>query len=214
MPQEIIETRAVRRVHRQKGILQVPHQQALTFECAANSLTDDPHQAFKRGHGRRRHPAKGQPVARRHISALHLSYENDVDKLFSGTRAVLFEKIIKEQGIQFNEEIGQFFIESAIVDLSRSTFRLGQALTSVSDLTFLNPSRVASTFYDDLYEQILDVVSLEKVHRSFEIPGLAGAQLYQVDFCINGKNSVPLFVIGTRIRTRHAWPRLFWSITS
>ena len=127
---------------------------------------------------------------------LHLSYENDIDKLFSGTRALLFEKITKEQGVHFDAETGQFFIESAIVDLSRATFRLGQALTSVYDLTFLNRSRVASTFYDDLYEQILDVVSSEKVHRSFEIAGLANAEYYQVDFCIDGKNSVPLFLIG------------------
>ena len=127
---------------------------------------------------------------------LHLSYENDIDKLFSGTRAVLLEKIIKEQGIQYDEPSGQFFIEAAVVDLSRATFQLGQALTSVYDLTFLNRSRVASTFYDDLYEQILDVVSSEKVHRSFEIPGLANAQFYEVDFCIDGKNGVPLYLIG------------------
>ena len=40
MPQEIIETLAVRRVQRQKAILQIPHQHLLAFECAANSFTE------------------------------------------------------------------------------------------------------------------------------------------------------------------------------
>ena len=70
MPRKIIEARAVNRVERQIVIFQVLHPQSLAFEHAPNALTDESNQALKRSHGRRWHPAKDQPVARRHIYAV------------------------------------------------------------------------------------------------------------------------------------------------
>lgn len=70
MAQQIIEARDFGRIQCQKTALNVPHQQSLTFECAANALTDEVNQLLKCCHGGRRHPAKSQPLARRHVYAV------------------------------------------------------------------------------------------------------------------------------------------------
>ena len=44
---------------------------------------------------------------------MHLSYENDVDKFFEGSRSVLFHQILAEQGISYEEETGQFSLDCA-----------------------------------------------------------------------------------------------------
>ena len=64
MSQEIIDARALGRVHRQKAIFKIPHQQTLTFECPPDPLTNDANEDLKRGQDRRRYSAKGQPLAR------------------------------------------------------------------------------------------------------------------------------------------------------
>ena len=69
MSQEIIDARDVSRVHRQTAVFQVPHQQPLAFECPTDPLADPAHQLLKRRH-RRRHPAKAQAIARRHLHAV------------------------------------------------------------------------------------------------------------------------------------------------
>jgi hypothetical protein len=93
---------------------------------------------------------------------MHLSYENEVDKFYEGTRRILLDQIVGEQGVEFDSQNGQFYIETAVTDISGAAFKLGQALSRVYDLTFLNRSRVASTFYDDLQEQITNVIPEER----------------------------------------------------
>ena len=65
---------------------------------------------------------------------MHLSYENDVDKLREGTRGKVFEQIKAE--IQIHEENGEFYIDTPIENLGLNIFRLGQALSKINDLTF------------------------------------------------------------------------------
>lgn len=67
---------------------------------------------------------------------MHLSYENDLDKFRDGTRGKLFEQIKSETHIEENN--GEFFIDTPIANLGFNIFRLGQALTKINDLTFLN----------------------------------------------------------------------------
>ena len=83
-----------------------------------------------------------------------------------------------------------------------AAFQLGQALTRIYDLTFLNRSRVASTFYENLQEQIASLVSEEKIHRNFIVPGMPNADQYPVDFCIDGKNNERLFLFGVPSRDK------------
>ena len=127
---------------------------------------------------------------------MRLSYENEVDNFFQGARGVLLEQIVAEQGISYNDESGLFYTETTESKLSEAAFKLGQALTRISDLTFLNRSRVASTFYDDLQQSIMSIVSPDKVIKDYEVPGISGAANYPVDYCIEGRSGLPLFLYG------------------
>lgn len=127
---------------------------------------------------------------------MQLSYENDVDKFFEGGRLVLLNQIIAEHGVTYDETSGQFSLECAPNKLSTAAFALGQALTRVCDLTFLNRSRVASTFYEDLQQQIGNFIPAENVHPDYVVPGIADAENYRVDFCIDAKHGGRLFLFG------------------
>jgi len=140
---------------------------------------------------------------------MHLSYENDIDKFFEGSRMQLWNQVTAEQGVSYDESSGQFWLECAPAELATSSFRLGQAITRIYDLTFLNRSRVASTFYEDLQEQILSLVSAEKVHKDFSVPGIPGAENYPVDFCLNGRNNLPVFVFGIPNRDKARLATIF-----
>ncbi len=124
---------------------------------------------------------------------MHLSYENEVSKFREGTRGKLFEQIKAEHDLQ--EENGEFFIETAIENISINLFKLGQALTRINDITFLNRARTESTFYEDLNEQLFRIVTEEKVQKDFYYDGIENSQDYPIDYRIEGKHS-PLFVFG------------------
>ncbi|HCN84036.1 MAG TPA: hypothetical protein DIT07_10520, partial [Sphingobacteriaceae bacterium] len=124
---------------------------------------------------------------------LHLSYDNDVSKFREGTRGKLFEQIKAETFLE--EDNGEFYIETQIDNLGFNIFRLGQALTKINDLTFLNRARAESTFYEDLQEQLLKVVGEENIIRDYFYPGMENPQDYPIDFRIEGKHA-PLFLFG------------------
>ena len=140
---------------------------------------------------------------------MHLSYENDVDKFFEGSRNILLSQIISEQGISYDEKTGQFSLECAPMQLSEAAFRLGQAITRIYDLTFLNRSRIASTFYDDLQEQITALVSDEKIHKDYVISGVPNASNYPIDFCIDTSSNRPLFLFGILNRDKARLTTIF-----
>ncbi len=124
---------------------------------------------------------------------MHLSYENDIDKFKQGTRGELFEKIIAEMDI--NEDEGQIFIDSSPEDVANNIFRLGQALTKIYDLTFLNRAKVQATFYEDLKEELYRHIPEEKIHPDFIYEEIENAGDYPIDYFIEGKYD-PLFVFG------------------
>lgn len=138
---------------------------------------------------------------------MHLSYENEVDKFFEGTRGLLMEQIIGEHGLIYNA--GQFFMESSVDEAAETIFKFGQALTRVYDLTFLNRSRVASTFYDDLQEQLHRIVGEDKIQKDYLVPGLDNAGNYPVDFYIEGKHDMPLFLYGVPNRDKARLTTIF-----
>ncbi len=140
---------------------------------------------------------------------MHLSYENDVDKYFSSTRNILLRQVVDEQGVGFSEESGQFYVDTTVSNLAESAFKLGQTLTRIHDLTFLNRSRVASTFYDDLKEQLSTIVPEEKIRHNYIVEGLSGAEQYPVDFCIEGKQQAPVFLFGIPNRDKARLATIF-----
>lgn len=133
---------------------------------------------------------------------MHLSYENDVDKFFEGTRNVLMEQAIAQQRVGYDPDKGTFFVDASMEHLADAVFRLGQAITRIYDLTFLNRSHVASTFYDDLQERIKSVIAAERIKRDYTVPGLPGAENYPVDFFIETNRKTPLFLYGVPSRDK------------
>lgn len=124
---------------------------------------------------------------------LHLSYENDVSKFREGTRGKLFDQIKAETSLE--EDNGEFYIETEITNLGYNIFKLGQGLTKIYDLTFLNRARAESTFYEDLQEQLSKIVGSDNVVRDYFYSEMENARDYPIDFKIEGKHA-PLFLFG------------------
>lgn len=138
---------------------------------------------------------------------MHLSYENDIDKFREGTRGNLFHQIKSETFVE--EDKGEFYIDTPYENLGYNLFRLGQALTKINDLTFLNRARAESTFYEDLQEQLKKIIPEEKIKKDYYYEEMENARDYPVDYKIEGKNA-PLFVFGVPIGIKHASPLLSW----
>lgn len=124
---------------------------------------------------------------------LHLSYSNQTEKFKDGTRGKILEQIKAEN---FVEELdGEFFIETTLENIASNLLRLGQTLTKINDLTFLNRVRVESTFYEDLQEMLYRVVEENKIQKEYFFEEMENAQNYPIDYRIEGKYE-PLFLFG------------------
>jgi hypothetical protein len=124
---------------------------------------------------------------------MHLSYEHDMDHFREGTRGRLLEQILSETDVA--EAGGEFYVDLTIEQIPDALFRLGQALTKVYDLTFLNRARVESTFYEDLEKALRQIVEPDKITKDYIYQPMPNAQDYPIDYCIRGKTD-PLFVFG------------------
>ena len=135
---------------------------------------------------------------------VQLSYENDIKLMRKGSRGDLLEKIQLELDIQ--EDDGEFYLESTFEDIHLNVFKLGQAITKIYDLTFLNRSRVESTFYEDLEERIYNIISLEKITKDYVYTLMTDAKDYPIDYSIVGKEDKPLFLfaIGNKDKAKLA----------
>lgn len=130
---------------------------------------------------------------------MHLSYENETDKFREGTRGKIFDQIKAETLIE--EDNGEFYIDTPLENLGYNIFRLGQALTKINDLTYLNRAKAESTFYDDLQEQLYRVVGEENVKKDYYFEGLENSQDYPIDYRIEGIHA-PLFLFGVPNRDK------------
>lgn len=124
---------------------------------------------------------------------MHLSYDNEMDKFREGTRGSLLNQIKAETLVEEND--GEFYIETELANLGSTVFRLGQAITKIYDLTFLNRARAESTFYEDLNEQLVRIVGQEKVVKDYFYEGMENARDYPIDYRVEGKYA-PIFVFG------------------
>ena len=88
--------------------------------------------------------------------------------------------------------------------MPEAIFNFGQALTRVYDLTLLSRSNVGSTFYDDLADLISNWVDETKIQRDY-LPEVPNAEVYPVDYRIEGKNDVPIFLYGVLNRGQGAF---------
>lgn len=130
---------------------------------------------------------------------MHISYEHDIDSFMDGTRGMLLERIMGESGLRWDG--GAFCFDTSPNRLPEAVFQFGQALTRIYDLTFLSRSNVGSTFYDDLADLLSRLVDEDKVQRDHQ-PDVPNAQAYPVDYRIEGKGDVPLFLYGVPNRDK------------
>lgn len=130
---------------------------------------------------------------------MHLGYEHDIDKFREGTRGALYEKIKSETSVGDHDVY--LCIDSTSEQLAADIFRLGQAITSISDLTFLKRSRIESTFYEDLRESLFRVVPAEKVKKDYLYEGMDNASDYPIDYWIEGREA-PVFLFGIPSRDK------------
>ena len=144
-------------------------------------------------------PSGGLRLSDHGHTLMHLSYEHDIDSFLSGTRGMLLERIVGESGL--SHESGIFSVDTSPDRLPEAIFSFGQALTRVYDLTLLSRSNVGSTFYDDLADTLLGLVDESKMQRDYQ-PDVPNAQAYPVDYRVEGKSGVPLFVYGVPSRDK------------
>jgi len=130
---------------------------------------------------------------------MHLSYDNDLDKLKDGTRGRLLQQVLAESDLE--EDDGEFYVECAPADLGRSIFRFGQALTRIHDLTFLNRLRGESTFYEDLRELLRSLVGEDKLQEAYVVPDVPRASDYPVDYFVHSAGA-PLYLFGVPSRDK------------
>jgi hypothetical protein len=130
---------------------------------------------------------------------MHLSYENDTDALRTGTRGKLLEQILSEFDIV--EKDGELYIDVPSEKLSSGLFRMGQGITRITDLTFLNRAHTENTFYEDLFDAIIRIVPNEFVTPDYNVPNIANAASYPVDYRVKGRNG-DLFIFGVPNREK------------
>ena len=112
---------------------------------------------------------------------------------------MLLERIIAETAI--HQKNGVFSVDTSVDRLPEAIFRFGQALTRVYDLTLLSRSNVGSTFYDDLTDCLSALVDEAKMQRDYQ-PEVPNADAYPVDYRIEGKSGIPLFLYGVPNRDK------------
>lgn len=136
----------------------------------------------------------GVRLSDRGHTLMHMSYDHDIDAFLRGSRGLLLERLVRETGI--SQDGGEFFVECPANDLPYAVFQLGQALTRIYDLTLLSRSRVKSTFYDDLADLLTSLIDQERMAVDYRPEGIPNPEAYPVDFRIEGKSGIPLFLYG------------------
>ena len=126
-------------------------------------------------------------------SLMRLSYESDIQKLRDGTRARLLEQILAGSDVQ--EDEGEFYVETSLNEIGGSIFQMGQALTRVHDLSFLERVRSENTFYDDLRSLLHGCLKADQLHENYIVPEIPCAKDYPVDYHISG-GSLPVYLFG------------------
>ncbi len=144
-------------------------------------------------------PSGGLRLSDSGHTLMHISYEHDVDSFLSGTRGMLLDRIVGESGVSHSD--GVFSIDTSAEQLPEAIFSFGQVLTRIYDLTMLSRSNVGSTFYDDLADCLTGFVDEAKIDRDYH-PDVPNADAYTVDYRIEGKSGVPLFVYGVPNRDK------------
>ena len=115
---------------------------------------------------------------------MHLTYDIDERKLFSGTR----EKIISNALSTFNVEdrFGELILEVKDARFGDALYSFAQALIKMGDVLCLSKESVKSTFIDDFQSLLHEVVPTENMKFNWNDPKHDSDRKYTVDCRING----------------------------
>lgn len=132
---------------------------------------------------------------------MHLSYRTALQSLRKGNRKDIMGRLFRQYGI--DEIQGELRINTNQNDLGNAVFTFLQALTRVTDLTYLNREIVRATFMEDFRALIQRIVPAEQLILDYHHPQFDRSGLYPVDAAINHR-AVPLFIfaIGNDDRCR------------
>lgn len=125
-------------------------------------------------------------------TVMRLSYENDLDSLFKGSRLDLFNNYVAEANAEYDD--GELILQIPADQLIAGLFEFTRLLSRVSDLALLKQHRVASTFKDQLRDAIFSLIPTDKIHENYRVPGLPNADDYVIDYMIDAET--PLFLFG------------------
>jgi len=122
---------------------------------------------------------------------MHLSYWLDDEDLESGHRQELIQGSLSVFGLENRD--GEFIMPVTDEQFGDALFSFIQALSKVSDVSFLSRERVRSTFMEDFRTFFRLRVPEERLKFSWTEPNHDPKRLFHVDCRINGMNR-PLLV--------------------
>lgn len=131
---------------------------------------------------------------------MRISYEHDVDAFLTGSRGLLIERILNEEGV--SRDGGTFQLDAPTDELSAALFRYGRALARIYDLTLHSRQRSASTFYDDLADLIFETADEDRVQRDHRLADLPNSEAYPIDYRVEGRNGGQVFLYGVPNRDK------------
>lgn len=122
---------------------------------------------------------------------MHLSYEMDISALEKGNRAKILSSIYENYGIE--ELDGSLIARFDIENSGNALYSYLQALTKITDLTYLNREIVKSTFYEDFRQTLEKELPIDRYNFDFYFKEHDPQKSYPVDCYVNGMD-MPLLI--------------------
>lgn len=124
---------------------------------------------------------------------MRLSYEMDVDLLNEGSRAKVLMQLLDEGGMKLHN--GEIIALAPENHLGETLLRFGQTIIRIGDIKLWSRNRIASTFYEDLDENLTEIVGEQNIVRNYAPEGIPNSSDYLIDFSIKGGNK-PFYIFG------------------
>ncbi len=124
---------------------------------------------------------------------MRLSYSMDVDLLTEGTRAKVLSQLLDENQLELRD--GEIVCTAEEHSLGEALMRFGQTSLRIGDIKLWNQNRIASTFYEDLTEQLEGIVGVDRLLKDYVVPNVPKSEDYPIDFAIPDLHR-PLYIFG------------------
>jgi len=130
---------------------------------------------------------------------MHLSYWLDEKEIESGNRHQIIQGSLS--GFSVEDRNGELVIPVVNERFGDALFNFVQALSKVTDVSFLSRERVKTTFLEDLRAFIASQVPAQRVSFDWTDPSHDPRKHYPVDFRVN-EIARPLFIYGLPTESR------------